>query len=185
MLRSLLAIGGVVFASLGVAGLQGVANAAYIDPATNLIKASGSSDVFVRFEGSFAGFSTDVVAPDYDTAPIFNSKTTAPGTIVNLGSFSADSAINFQINVLTTGYSFVTGLASDNLDGVVHAFLSKGADGQILIGFEDVFGGGDQDFDDVLLSLYETPLPAGFLLFLSGVAGMGLVSRAGLFRRKA
>lgn len=45
------------------------------------------------------------------------------------------------------------GDASLNEDGQVHAQIDRGADGTLTIGFEDLSGGGDGDFDDARIEI--------------------------------
>ena len=43
--------------------------------------------------------------------------------------------------------------ASANADGITHALGHSNADGTIQLGFEDIYGGGDLDFDDSLFTV--------------------------------
>jgi len=71
------------------------------------------------------------------------------GKVVNLGSFPAGVELVFRIDVTNTGDTFYTGPASRNPDGIAHATVNFVGAGVADVGFEDLFGGGDQDFDDV------------------------------------
>lgn len=70
------------------------------------------------------------------------------GTIVNLGSFPAGVELIFSCYVRNTGQTFFTGPASRNPDGILHAALNVIGAGVANVGFEDLFGGGDRDYDD-------------------------------------
>ncbi len=182
MLRAMRSVGASIFASLTVFGAFGAASAAYINPATNQIEAEGRGDILVRFDFFSAAYSSDVVSVDYGGGVLFNNQTDPIGTTVNIGSFAAGEEVNFQINVLNTGLSYVTGLGSDNFDGVVHALLDLEPSGAIRVAFEDLLNGGDLDYNDVVFTVYETPIPAAGLLLLSGLAGLGFAARG---RKKA
>jgi hypothetical protein len=67
--------------------------------------------------------------------------------IVNLGLFPAGTVINFKLAVLTTGYDYYTGIADNNLDGVDHCTI-HGENNIWTFGFEDMYGGGDFDYND-------------------------------------
>jgi len=65
----------------------------------------------------------------------------------SLGINVGDELI-FGIRVLNTGDEFFIGPASRNLDNVLHAGVDALGGGQFVVGFEDLFGGGDRDYDD-------------------------------------
>ncbi|MCK5749451.1 MAG: DUF4114 domain-containing protein [Oricola sp.] len=168
---------GVIF------GAGGAANAAYIDAATNQVVASGTGDLVIVFNGHTASHSNNLVSPDF-AGILFNNHGSAVGDTVNMGAFLAGEVIEFQINNLTTGFTYVTGLAADNFDNVLHAILTANPDGSITVGFEDLKGGGDRDYDDLVFTIYETvadvvetPLPAAGVLMMAGLAGFGFASR--------
>lgn len=82
-------------------------------------------------------------------------------------SFDTDGNLSFddnagEVNVIdpagfgNTGQIFHATLA--NADGVQHAISGvDGASGELMIGFEDIAGGGDQDFNDLVVSLQYLP----------------------------
>jgi hypothetical protein len=77
------------------------------------------------------------------------------GRSVELGPLSAGVEIVFGIRVLETGDEFRTGPGARNPDGLPHAFVVATNDGraQVRVGFEDLLGGGDNDFNDVLFEV--------------------------------
>jgi len=70
---------------------------------------------------------------------------------VNLGSFAAGTQIDFGI-VNGNGQFFRTGGAGANADGLAHT-RQTAVDGGLQIGFEDLYGGGDNDFNDAILQV--------------------------------
>ena len=74
------------------------------------------------------------------------------GTSVNLGSFAAGTELIFKLLVRQTGDAFYTGPDKRNLDGLVHSLI-QGTTGQLLVGFEDLLGGGDFDYNDLVFAL--------------------------------
>jgi hypothetical protein len=113
-------------------------------------------EVIATFLGHTAGFSNDL----YLDSPagafpgiIFNNQTTPPGTSVSLGNFTAGTELIFRIHVLNTGFDFFTGPASRNPDGIVHAVVDDEFSlTATYVGFEDLLGGGDLDYDDLNFS---------------------------------
>jgi len=79
---------------------------------------------------------------------ICNSQET--NTTVNLGIFNESEVLTFRLDVTNTGDSFYTGNASMNPDNIVHAKSYINKVGKIYLGFEDLYNGGDMDFNDCL-----------------------------------
>ena len=111
---------------------------------------------------------------------IFNTSTTATGTVVDLGSFAAGTVLKFSLRVLNTGQTYFTGPGTDNPDGVPHAGVDMVAGGT-TVGFEDTFGGGDQDYNDLIFSFTNTraavPEPATWAMMLGGFGLVGAAAR--------
>ncbi len=80
------------------------------------------------------------------------------GQQVTVGYYVAGTELVFAIKVSQTGYTFVTGPASGNPDNLVHAEVTPGT-GNVLyvVGFEDIYGGGDLDFNDAVFQLLSIP----------------------------
>lgn len=74
---------------------------------------------------------------------------------VSLGTFAKGTVIEFGI--LVNDQLYRTGVAADNPDNVVHAAVSS-VDGATRIGFEDLDGGGDLDFNDAIINVRNLPL---------------------------
>ncbi|MEQ8179588.1 MAG: DUF4114 domain-containing protein [Amphiplicatus sp.] len=153
----------------------GRVNAAIINYAANQIISEGG-DVYVRFDSVSAGHSSNLVSPDLG-AVLFNNKTASIGTVVNLGSFAAGQVIDFRLDNLTTGLSYFTGPSANNVDNSVHALLNENTDGSVTVGFEDLSQGSDWDYNDLVFSVFEVPLPAAAWLLLAGLAGLSFASR--------
>ena len=70
---------------------------------------------------------------------------------VNLGTFAPGTKISFAIDN-GNGDFFKTGAADSNTDNYQHA-RAQTSDSGLTIGFEDLRGGGDQDFNDAIISV--------------------------------
>ncbi len=68
------------------------------------------------------------------------------GKVVELGPFESGVELIFGIRV--RGNEFRTGPAERNPDGIVHASVDFIEEGVAMVGFEDLFGGGDRDYND-------------------------------------
>jgi hypothetical protein len=53
--------------------------------------------------------------------------------------------------VRNTGHVFYSGPGGRNADGLAHALVDHGPD-QVRVGFEDLFAGGDLDYDDLVFA---------------------------------
>lgn len=78
---------------------------------------------------------------------------TAPGTMYAVGAVAEGTELTFGINVRNTGDHFQSGPASRNADGVTHVAVTYAGQCTWTIGFEDLWGGGDQDYNDVELRI--------------------------------
>ena len=149
--------------------------------------ASGG-EVTAYFAGTDAGFdSTISLSLPCCSGEFFPNHATPVGTSFSLGSFAAGTPLTFRLHVLTTGFDFFTGPAAGNPDGIVHAGVTSWAsdatiptDG-LLVGFEDLFGGGDFDYDDhmFVFSSVSTSVPEPTSLLLIGSGLVGLVGLGG------
>lgn len=151
--------------------------------ADNEIIADGGA-VFVRFDGSQAGHTSEVVLVNTGQV-VFNNQIATAGQFFSIGTFNIGERLIFQINNLTTGFTFGVN-AADSDDGLAHAQLSQDAPGAVQVGFEDLAGLGDRDFNDVTFTVLseaalETPIPAAAPLLISGLAGLAFAGR----RRKS
>ncbi len=68
------------------------------------------------------------------------------GTVVQVGPFDAGVELLFGIRV--GGNEFRMGPAERNPDNVIHAQVEFIDEFTAIVGFEDLFGGGDRDYDD-------------------------------------
>lgn len=75
-----------------------------------------------------------------------------------IGTFAEGTAIEFGIANGAGGF-YRTGSAASNMDGIAHARVSKSGN-LTTIGFEDLHGGGDGDFNDAVISVRNAPVKA-------------------------
>jgi hypothetical protein len=138
----------------GAAALVGLlASSSQATPIYGTMIATGG-DVVVTFDSNDAAYMSELFldgAYGDELGVLFNNKTTAVGTSMNLGSFATGTELVFKLIVHETGDVFYTGADSRNLDNLTHAMVYIGEE-QVLIGFEDVLGGGDFDYNDLMFS---------------------------------
>lgn len=139
----------------------------------------------------------DVSSPDSYYDPSGGGQTlTNPlmaGDFVNLGRFAAGTSLDFFLiaNGVYGGSNVYSTDTSINPDGIQHAIAFQLNDSPyLIIGFEDLFGGGDMDYNDALFALdlgpgnapVSNPEPATMILLGSF---LGLYKVMGKRTRKA
>ncbi|MEL6345461.1 MAG: DUF4114 domain-containing protein [Myxococcota bacterium] len=85
--------------------------------------------------------------------PIATTHHDALGKTVDLGLFNEGDELLLQVYVRDTGYTYFSGPASRNPDNFPHVAMAYLGDCVWRVGFEDLHYGGDQDFDDVVITL--------------------------------
>lgn len=154
-------------------------------------------DVTIEVQGTSAGYTSELRLYNPNATSTFiayNAPNGNPvGTTVTLNTAWLDTLYNigdelkFGIYVTNTGNTFYLGSAARNADGVVHGTIDNTVRaGWLRVGFEDLAGGGDRDYDDNVFDFRgsvrttaQVSEPAG--LALAGLALLG----AGFARRRA
>lgn len=144
--------------------------------------------VTAQFLGSDAGYFNTLfldVAGDADVY-LFDKSSPLGQVPISLGWFTAGTELVFRLDVSNTGESFFTGDAGRNADGLAHAVatsvLNDAGEYITTVGFEDLLGGGDLDFNDFEFRLTNVvdpaiPAPTALALMGFGLIGFGLQRR--------
>lgn len=173
-------------ALIGLAGAS-TAQAAAILGAPVIVATTGN--VTATFRGHTAGYTSTLIL-DSPGGPvdIFVNHVNAVGDTYDLGTFTAGTELVFKIYVWNTGETFFSGDASRNPDGLPHNVVDNDLyPGETYVGFEDLLGGGDMDYDDNNFSFTNTragTVPDGGATLTLLAGGLGLMGAAARrFRR--
>lgn len=161
-------------------------------PAVASYTAPFAGTVTAWFLSRSAAFDSEIGLGINGAAPLFFTlpNTSAPGSSAVLGTVAAGDELRFYLRVITNGNVFSTD-PGENPDGFNHAWHTAYAGGDfgvpagLLIGWEDIVGGGDKDYNDHVFSFRfpgspGIPEPATWGLM---IAGFGLVGFAARRRR--
>jgi hypothetical protein len=121
---------------------------------------AADGNVEARFEGETAGYDNYLylaVPGTYGPGNvIFFNHGAIPGvSTVDLGYYTAGTELIFRLYVANTGDNWYSGPAFRNYDGLGHAAVTT-VGGRTWVGFEDLYGGGDRDYDDTVFSFDNT-----------------------------
>jgi len=126
-----------------------------------------------------------VITPE-SSAGVLNNHTSSMGDFVSLGFVHAGDVLTFQLNVITTGNTFYSDNAL-NADGVNHVYstsfsgdVALGIPAGIYVGFEDIYGGGDFDYNDetfIFTNISPVPEPETYAMLLAGLGFIAFTIR--------
>ena len=147
---------------------------------------ANAGEVMVTFISKTAAYSNDLFLMGKSNK-VLNNQNSAQGQQFSLGSFQAGAELAFKIVVNTTGDTFFSGLGNLNADNVVHSAFKINTDNTVTMGFEDIMGGGDKDYDDIVFSLSNVqmsnaivasvPEAQNYAMLLAGLCLIGAIKR--------
>ena len=122
-------------------------------PAAGLVAVDASSVITATYDGSDAGYTSELWLTGSPSVYIATGHTSSAGTSVDLGAFAVGTELVFAIRVTDEDLWYYSGPAKRNRDGVLHAAVTYQGACKWTVGFEDSWGGGDQDFNDITMTI--------------------------------
>lgn len=121
------------------------------NPAARIYTTDATTPVTLTFVSSDTDYSDELWIDSPESAMLATGDSSAPGTAMTLGPFAAGTELVFATQVENTGDHWQSGPGERNSDGVVHGAATYEGGCSWLIGFEDLNGGGDLDYNDIVM----------------------------------
>jgi len=129
-----------------------------------VLSIAANGDVYVNFTPTGTSFSSTNFGFYLDSSYYGNG-----------GLFHSDTALNDD------GIDHMLAYQGNDMDQVQIGFWAPGTwtDNEFILAFEDLYGGGDMDYDDMVLMVesVQVPEPGTILLLGSALIGLGLMVR--------
>lgn len=116
----------------------------------------------------------------FSVMPSINNHTSNFADYTSFGNQTAGNTVTFFDYVLDTN-SVWSNDVGRNYDGFNHMFYSPftlpNGIPALFVGFEDLYGGGDRDYDDVMaifVNVSPVPEPETYLMFMIGLAALAI-----------
>lgn len=121
------------------------------DPGDSLI-VPYDSNVTITFLSSNSGYNDRFGLSSPTSIFLGYGYSTASGTVFDLGNYTNGTEL---ILYLTNqpGQTFYSGPASRNPDNVAHAYVKSMSGDTWNVGWEDLYGGGDRDYNDIIYNI--------------------------------
>lgn len=119
--------------------------------AARLISTDGSTTIRVTLVASDTAYQDELWLDHPDSTMLARAWSDPMGTSKTLGPYAPKTELAFGIDIMDTGEHWQSGPGNRNSDGVVHGAVTYEGNCSWLMGFEDLTGGGDRDYNDVVL----------------------------------
>jgi hypothetical protein len=143
-------IAGVVIAAAGIV-VASSGGSVHADPVLGgQLFSGGECAITVTVQDATAGYTSNLKVYLAD-GTLFNDPLVTNHDVGQTRTFTGPAAgeeLVFAISVQNTGDLFKMGPGTRNLDNIVHATVNDNGNDTFTVGFEDLFGGGDADYDD-------------------------------------
>ncbi len=184
-----LAGGAALLAGQAQAAIPLYPNPGTVNPIDYSFTAASTGNIVAYFAGNGGGFTNllGLLVNGVDTGiEGLNNQTSAIGDSLDFGPVTAGDVLTFRLRVTNTGDLFYSNRAL-NADKITHIYATGYAGGDFglpagtYVGFEDLAGGGDLDYEDLAFIFTNVrsnvPEPAAWALMLGGFGLVGAAMR--------
>lgn len=181
--------GAALIASQAQAAIPLYPSPGTVNPINYSFTAASTGNIVAYFAGNGAGFTNllGLLVNGVDTGiEGLNNQTSAIGDSLDFGPVTAGDVLTFRLRVTDTGDLFYSD-RSLNTDGITHIYATSYAGGDFglpagtYVGFEDLNGGGDLDYEDLAFIFTNVrsnvPEPAAWAMMLGGFGLVGSAMR--------
>ncbi len=132
-------------------------------PAAGQTLTLNNEDVQIDFISQSAGFNNEFGRALPTPTQMYFMCHSAPSGIISGGRYAGPLELRFYLKTPAQGVpnvpqTFYTGPAANNPDNYAHARLSQINATTVRVEWEDLWNGGDQDFNDCIIDIIITPL---------------------------
>lgn len=164
-----------------------------INPVNYTFKAQSTGDIYAYFAGSGAALESvlGLLIDGVDSGVTgLNNHSSSLGQSLHFGTVTAGQVLTFFIKPAddSDSYKFYSDTTM-NADGINHVWSTNFAgddkvSGGTFVGFEDLTGGGDRDYNDLnfvftnVEAISGAPEPATWAMMIIGFGGVGMALRS-------
>ncbi len=125
-----------------------------LNPAARIVTDDSATPIVITYVYSDTAYQDELWIDSPESGRLAQSWVDGPGLQYTVGPWAAGTEVVFGLQVQTTGDHWQSGPGSRNADGVVHGAATFEGDCTWLLGFEDLYGGGDRDYNDLVFRVH-------------------------------
>jgi Domain of unknown function (DUF4114) len=123
------------------------------NPAARLFVSDSTALFTATLEGEDSDYDNEMWVDSPESRFLFRAWADGNGAVRTIGPYVDASELILGIEVTNTGHHWQMGPATRNTDSVVHVSVTYEGGCTWRIGFEDLEGGGDQDYNDAVMRI--------------------------------
>lgn len=118
--------------------------------AARIVTDDSTTPIVITYVYSDTAYSDELWLDSPTSGLLAQSWVDTAGIEYTVGPWAEGTELVFGLAVNTTGDHWQSGPAGRNADGVIHGAATFEGECTWLLGFEDLYGGGDRDYNDLV-----------------------------------